>query len=81
VERLLDQQFKRVKMLIEENREATIAIAEALIEKHALMGDEVYDLVAKAEGRTNGHSNGHVPPHNAPAFEIVGGGQIRQDPN
>ena len=69
-------------MLIEENRAATIAIAEALIEKHALMGDEVYELVAKAENRTNGHANGHaqVPPSNAPAFEIVSGGQIRQDP-
>src|SRR4030081_1150346 len=50
VDRLLDQQFKRVKVLIEDNRAATVAIAEALIEKHALMGDEVYELVAKAEG-------------------------------
>ncbi len=80
VDRLLDQNFKRVKLLLEENRGAVIAVAEALIEKHALMGDEVYDLVAKAEGRTNGHTNGHVPPPDAPAFEIVGGGQIRQDP-
>ena len=77
VDRLLDQNFKRVKMLLEEHREAVIAVAEALIEKHALMGDEVYDLVARAEARTNGHANGHVqaPPPNAPAFEIAAGGQ------
>jgi ATP-dependent Zn protease len=82
VDRLLDQNFKRVKMLLDEHREAVIAVAEALIEKHALMGDEVYELVAKAESRTNGHANGHVqvPPPNAPAFEIAAGGQQRQDP-
>src|SRR5205823_13112696 len=50
VDRLLDQNFKRVKMLLEEHREAVVAVAEGLIEKHALMGDEVYELVAKAEG-------------------------------
>jgi ATP-dependent Zn protease len=83
VDRLLDQNFKRVKMLLEENRAAMVAVAEALIEKHALMGDEIYELVAKAEGRTNGHSNGHapVPPPDAPAFEIAAGGQQRVDPN
>jgi cell division protease FtsH len=82
VDRMLDQNFKKVKMLLEENRAGVIAVAEALIEKHALMGDEVYELVAKAENRTNGHTNGHVqpPPHDAPAFEIAAGGQQRIDP-
>jgi ATP-dependent Zn protease len=82
VDRLLDQNFKRVKMLLEEHRAGVIAVAEALIEKHALMGDEVYDLVSKAESRTNGHTNGHVtvPPPDAPAFEIAAGGQQRKDP-
>src|SRR5919198_2313946 len=77
VDRLLDQNFKRVKMLLEENRASVIAVAEALIEKHALMGDEVYELCAKAEARTNGHTNGklEVPPPDAPAFEIAAGGQ------
>jgi len=79
VDRLLDQNFKRVKMLLEEHREAVVAVAEALIEKHALMGDEVYDLVTKADAaRTNGHTtNGHVVPMvgsgastEAPTFEI-----------
>jgi cell division protease FtsH len=83
VDRLLDQNFKRVKMLLEENRAAMVAVAEALIEKHSLMGDEIYELVAKAESRTNGHTNGHVtvPPPDAPAFEIAAGGQQRVDPN
>jgi hypothetical protein len=67
-------------MLLEEHRSAVVAVAEALIEKHALMGDEVYDLVAKAEGMTNGHTNGHIPPPDAPAFEIASGGQVRRDP-
>ena len=83
VDRLLDQNFKRVKMLLEENRGAMVAVAEALIEKHALMGDEVYELVANAESRTNGHANGHAkaPPADAPAFEIAAGGQQRIDSN
>src|SRR5215831_3927272 len=79
VDRLLDQNFKRVKMMLEEHRAAVIAVAEALIEKHALMGDEVYALVSQAEGRTNGHTNGHVPPPDAPAFEIGVGGNVFQD--
>ncbi|MDQ3811264.1 MAG: AAA family ATPase [Chloroflexota bacterium] len=82
VDRLLDQNFKKVKMLLEENRSAMVAVAEALIEKHALMGDEVYDLVARASGRANGKANGHldVPPPDAPAFEITAGGHQRVDP-
>jgi ATP-dependent Zn protease len=80
IERLLDQNFKRVKMLMEDNREAVIAVAEALIERHALMGDEIYELVNKASTSTNGHTNGHVPPPDAPAFEIAAGGQQRTDP-
>lgn len=82
IERLLDQNFKRVKMLLEENRGGVIAVAEALIEKHALMGDEVYELVNKAESRTNGHGNGKTaaPPIDAPAFEITAGGGQKFDP-
>jgi ATP-dependent Zn protease len=83
VERLLDQNFKKVKMLLEEHRGALIAVAEALIEKHALIGDEVYELCAKADARTNGH-NGHdkveIPDFEAPAAMIGAGGQQRIDP-
>jgi ATP-dependent Zn protease len=81
VERLLDQNFKKARMLLEEHREAVIAVAEALIEKHSLIGDEIYELIEKAESRSNGHSgNGHIPPPDAPAFEIAAGGQQRFDP-
>jgi len=45
------------------------------------MGDEVYELCAKAEQRANGHGQGmQVPPPDAPAFEIAAGGQQRIDP-
>jgi cell division protease FtsH len=82
VERLLDQNFMKVKLLLEENRASVIAVAEALIEKHSLIGDEIYELIAQAEARTNGHTpNGHVqvPPADAPAFEMAPGGQQRYD--
>ncbi len=83
IERLLDQNFKRVKLLLEENRAAMIAVAEALIEKHNLTGDEVYALVSQAQSRHNGHSNGHValPAADAPAFEVASGGREIVDPS
>ena len=52
VDYMLDQNFMRVKMLLEEHREAVIGVAEALIGQHTLTGDEVYTLVARAESRT-----------------------------
>jgi cell division protease FtsH len=81
IDYLLNQNFKRVKMLLEEHRDAVIAVAEALIEKHALMGDEVYELVAMAETRTNCHADVRTLSANGPAFTIVGGGQQRIDPS
>jgi cell division protease FtsH len=80
VDRLLDQNFKRVKLLLEHHRGAVVAVAEALIEKHALMGDEVYDLVSQADAHSNGHSNGHVnhSPTEAPPFEIATPGESRK---
>jgi ATP-dependent Zn protease len=84
VERLLDQQFKRVKMMLEEHREAVIAVAEALIEKHALMGEEVYSLVQEADMRAhvNGYRNGtnHALPTNG-AYAIGSGGDPVLDRN
>ena len=66
VDRLLDQNFKRVKMLLEENRAAMVAVAEALIEKHALMGDEVYELVRQGRARA-AHQRAHQWPCRGPA--------------
>ena len=49
VGRVLDQNFYRVKHLLEEHRPAVDAVAHALIERHALVGDEVYAIVNAAE--------------------------------
>ncbi len=82
IERLLDQNFKRVKLLLEDNRAAMIAVAEALIEKHNLTGDEVYRLVSEAQSRHNGHSNGHAAlPAVDAAFQIASGGREIADPS
>jgi ATP-dependent Zn protease len=45
IERLLDQQYKVVKSLLEQNREEVHAIAEALLEKLELTGDEVQEII------------------------------------
>ncbi len=49
VGRELDQSFYRVKRLLEDHRPAVEAVANALIERHALVGDEVYAIVNAAE--------------------------------
>ncbi len=81
IERLLDQNFKRVKLLLEEHRPAVVALAEALIEKHSLNGDEVYAIVAQADNRSNGRANGRqaLPPPGTPAFAIAPGGEPIHD--
>jgi ATP-dependent Zn protease len=87
IERLLDQQFKRVKMMLEEHREAVTAVAEALIEKHALLGEEVYRLVQEADMRAhvNGYrngTNGHEPqPDTNGAYALGAGGDPVYDRN
>jgi cell division protease FtsH len=47
IERLLDQSFASVKELLEENAEFVHAIAQALIEKHELSGDEVEEIAER----------------------------------
>ena len=51
IEMLLDEQYKRVKVLLEANREAVIAIAEALLIREELDGDEVFEIVREVEER------------------------------
>src|SRR5712692_1781646 len=51
IEMLLDEQYKRVKVLLEANREAVIAIAEALLIREELDGDEVLEIVREVEER------------------------------
>jgi cell division protease FtsH len=52
IEALLDEQYKKVRILLEANRETVTAIAEALLIREELDGEEVFELVAEAEQRT-----------------------------
>ncbi|MCC7107357.1 MAG: AAA family ATPase [Chloroflexi bacterium] len=68
IEKLLDQQFKRVKQLLEDNRDVVIAVAEELLAKHDLTGDEVVEIVRRTEGQRGQapvpalpSTNGHTP--------------------
>ncbi len=83
-ESVLQSQFKAVKRLLQEHREALIAVAEALIERDELVADEIKQLIDEADARRvtrlvmsefeevlgngNGHSNGRN------GHELVGSG-------
>jgi len=49
IEVLLDEQYKKVKILLEANRETVTAIAEALLIREELDGDEVVEIVREVE--------------------------------
>jgi len=49
IERLLEQQFKKAKALLEEHRDEVHAIAEELLEKEELTGDEVLEIMKQAQ--------------------------------
>ena len=51
IEMLLEEQFKKVKMLLEANRESVVAIAEALVIQEELDGDEVLEIIRDVEER------------------------------
>ena len=51
IEMLLDEQYKSVKLLLEANRESVTAIAEALLIREELDGDEVLEIVREVEDR------------------------------
>lgn len=51
IEILLDEQYKSVRVLLEANRESIIAIAEALLIREELDGDEVLEIVREVEDR------------------------------
>jgi len=73
-EAILQSQFKAVKRLLQNHSEALIAVAEALIERGELVGDEIKALIEEADARRvsrvvlgefepllsngNGHTNG-----------------------
>jgi cell division protease FtsH len=51
IERLLDEQYKKIRLLLEANRETVAAIAEALLVREELDGEEVLEIVREAEER------------------------------
>jgi cell division protease FtsH len=74
VEAILQSQFKAVKRLFQEHREAVIAVAEALIERDELVADDIKQLIDEADAKrvankllaefepllgSNGNGNGH----------------------
>jgi cell division protease FtsH len=74
VEAILQSQFKAVKRLFQEHREAVMAVAESLIERDELVAEEIKQLIDEADakrvlktvladfeivaGNSNGHTNG-----------------------
>jgi cell division protease FtsH len=59
IEKLLEQQFKQVKALLLDHTDAVIAVAESLLEREELQGDELMELVTDADKRSK--RNGHAP--------------------
>src|SRR5581483_824826 len=51
IEVLLDEQYKKVKTLLEANRDTVTAIAEALLVREELDGDDVLEIVREVEER------------------------------
>jgi ATP-dependent metalloprotease FtsH len=70
IERLLDQQFAKVKAFLDDHRDEVIAIAEQLLEKEDLTGDDVLDILNDLEQRkriaaASAPSNGVALPASA----------------
>lgn len=51
VEEVLQQQYREVKQLLQDHREALIAVAEALIDHNELVADEIKELIDEADAR------------------------------
>jgi ATP-dependent Zn protease len=74
IEAVLQSQFKAVKHLFQEHREAVMAVAESLIERNELVAEEIKQLIDEADAKRvlktvladfeiaasngNGHTNG-----------------------
>lgn len=58
IERLLDREFRKVKAMLEEHAEEVHAIAEQLIDKLDLSGDEVLEIMRQVEARRLASQNG-----------------------
>lgn len=63
IERILDQQFAKVKAFLDQHHDEVVAIAEELLEKEDLTGDDVMAILGDVEQRkriaaANGPANG-----------------------
>ncbi len=54
VEKMLDDQFKKVKSLLAEYKEAADELVDRLIEKGDLIGEEVIEIIGRFEERKYG---------------------------
>jgi cell division protease FtsH len=83
VEKLLQEQFKAVKKLLQDHNEALIAVADALIERDELVSDEIIALIQEADARQvakqvlsdfqpllTGSSNGNGNGHNGNGVSV-----------
>ncbi len=68
-EKVLQQQFKVVKSLLEHNKPHVEAIVAALLENEELLGEEVEEIVQRVD-RELGRSNGQVAELVAPTPQI-----------
>ena len=62
IDKVLKEQYKKVKLLLEENKEAVTAIADGLLEKDELDDEEITERVEAAErAKAARRSNGPLP--------------------
>ena len=67
IDRLLREQFLKVKQLLDEHREIVIAIAETLLQRLELNGDDLYRIMEEVERRkVHGEALPELPDKNAP---------------
>ncbi|MPZ13631.1 MAG: AAA family ATPase [Chloroflexi bacterium] len=55
IERILDEQFRKVKQLLAAYRPAADEIVDRLLENNDVTGDEAMEILDRFEQRTNGH--------------------------
>jgi cell division protease FtsH len=96
IETVLQSQFKAVKHLFQEHREALMAVAEALIERDELVAEEIKQLIDEADAKRvvktvladfeivasngNGHTNGKTNGYALVDDHSNGDGQLLEAP-
>ncbi|HLH74915.1 MAG TPA: AAA family ATPase [Chloroflexota bacterium] len=67
IDRLLREQFLKVKHLLDEHRELVVAVAETLLQRLELNGDDLYRIMEEVERRKiQGEALPDLPDKNAP---------------